>query len=80
MEWVGSSKIRELLDEVERLRDTGYAEECVSADCVADYGFKIGECDDKASRNDVVHTYEGRAVSVWYRGERVGSDVGYLLN
>ena len=86
MEWVSSAKIRELLKEVERytplsrFRNTGYAEECVSAGCVADHGFMIGECDDMAGRNNVVHTYEGCAVSVWYRRERVGSDVGCLFN
>ncbi len=85
MKRVSGAKVCELLKEVKRysplsgFRDTGYAE-CVRVGDVADYGFMVGECDDMAGGYDVVYTYEGCAVSIWYYGEWVGSDVGCLFD
>ena len=58
---MGDAKVCELLKEVQGytplsgFRDTGYAE-CVHAGDIADYSFKVGECDNMAGEYDVVCT------------------------
>ena len=82
---MGGAKVCELLEEMQwytplsGFRDTGYAE-CVCAGDIADDGFVVGECDNVAGGNDVVHTDECCAVSIWYYGERVGSDMGCFFD
>ena len=85
MKRVGGAKLRELLKEVEGytplsgFRDTRYAEGVSAAD-VADDGFVVSECDHVAGRDDVVDAYEGRAVTIWYDGQRIGSNMRGLLD
>ena len=82
---VGGAKLRELLKEVEGytplsgVRDARYAK-CVSAADVADDGFMVSKCDHVAGRNYVVDAYEGCTVTIWYDGERVGSNMRGLLD
>ena len=61
------------------LRDTGYAE-CVRAGDIADYSFVVGECDNVAGGYDVVYADKCGTVSIWYYGERVGSDMGCFFD
>jgi len=85
MKRVGGAKLRELLEEVEGytplsgFRDTRYAEGVSAAD-VADDGFMVSECDHVAGRNYIVDAYEGRAVTIWYDGQRIGSNMRCLLD
>ena len=46
----------------------------------ADYSFVVAECDNMAGGYDVVYTDKGGAVSIWYYGEWVGSDMGYFFD
>ncbi len=82
---MGGAKVCELLEEVQGytplsgFRDTGYAE-CVRAGDIADYSFVVGECDNMAGGYDVVYADKGGAVSIWYYGEWVGSDMGCFFD
>ena len=80
MKRVGGAKLRELLKEVEGytplsgFRDARYAEGVSAAD-VADDGFMVGKCYHVAGRNDVVDAYECCTVTIWYNGQRIGSNM-----